>query len=374
MIRAAVLTPRSAAGIATIGLAGQQLVALLEPLFVPFKSAASMMPHQAILGLLQDRQDTIDQVIVTLEPGLQHAEIHCHGGPRIIQCILTLLQARGVQIVSWQELRPSRTLAEEVAITLPYVLTPLGVLAIAAQNPGGLSQWAAQQRDALRAGTLNLKKLCVQTELLLQTYAQARALLNPATVVLVGAVNVGKSTLANALGGREQSIAADEPGTTRDWTGLPVDILGVPIHLIDTAGQRETHDPLEQEAIRRTEQWVRQADRVVLVTNPPPSPSQALRDFQRVFPGLPDPLVVVNKSDLISPSARIPEVLYISALFQEHLEGLRRALVARLGMAAFDPHQPLVFTARQYELLATLKPNLSQDVALAVLQRLLYDA
>ena len=188
---------------------------------------------------------------------------------------------------------------------------------------------------------------------MLGTYQQAKRLLEPAAVVLAGQVNVGKSTLANALTGCRQSLEAELPGTTRDYTVRLADCEGVPIHLIDTAGHRQTEDAIERVAIDRAAEQIVRADVVVLVVAPGDGlhgnlPVQ-LEDLRSK--GVIDPLIVLNKSDLLSgeePDIAGVEVLPVSAKTGDNLGRLRRAIVERLGLRSFDPQQPLVFTERQY--------------------------
>ncbi len=122
--------------------------------------------------------------------------------------------------------------------------------------------------------------------------------------VILGPPNAGKSTLLNALAGEEVAIVSEIPGTTRDAIGVRVDIGGVPVHLTDTAGLRETKDVVEAEGVRRAEARAAKADLIIAVAAAP----------NPVFPATPPGLAVlrvVTKADLsgISP----PGVLAVSA-------------------------------------------------------------
>src|SRR5205814_10504480 len=89
-------------------------------------------------------------------------------------------------------------------------------------------------------------------------------LLHPPRVAIVGAPNVGKSTLANQLFAQERSITADLPGTTRDWVGEIANLDGLVVQLVDTPGIRDTSDAIERQAIDRSRHQIEQADLVVL--------------------------------------------------------------------------------------------------------------
>jgi tRNA modification GTPase len=150
-----------------------------------------------------------------------------------------------------------------------------------------------RQLDALRA---RLSQLQAQA-------GQGRLLRDGLTVVIAGPPNAGKSSLLNALGGEETAIVSAQAGTTRDILRTQIVIDGLPLHVVDTAGLREGHDPVEQEGIRRARAAVSQADRVLLVLDhsqippgAPPTPADLLRHHD-----LPPDLqvtVIYNKIDL----------------------------------------------------------------------------
>ncbi len=132
-----------------------------------------------------------------------------------------------------------------------------------------------------------------------EDFARSRRLnrlIDPPIVVVVGAPNVGKSTLCNALLGRSMSIAADMPGTTRDYTSGRIELAGLVVALYDTPGMRDTSDPIESKAIDLAQQLIERADLLI-----------AMKDHEHDWPALPRPpdLRILNKIDLLSsPSGR----------------------------------------------------------------------
>ena len=109
---------------------------------------------------------------------------------------------------------------------------------------------------------------------------QGRLLQAGMTLVLAGAPNVGKSSLLNALALEEAAIVSPTPGTTRDIVRLRIDLDGMPVHILDTAGLRTSVDPIEREGVERARAAMAQADRVLLVvddTEPHGGPSHVLR-------------------------------------------------------------------------------------------------
>ena len=362
MTRAALLTPPGPAGVAVLKIVGPRALATAELLFrpatsIPPTSFCDVSPERLHLGGIYDNDELIDQVILAIDPSTDSVEINAHGGPRVVQRLLMLLSQRGMEITSWQQLEPADSVAAELSLTLPRAKTPLAAKAIAAQYPTGLTEWITKRLNnaALHEPDANDRLTTVQHELteLCNTYLLAQRLLNGTTVALAGTTNVGKSTLANALTGRQQSLVADVAGTTRDWTMQLTDIEGIPAYLIDTAGNRISSDQLEHESIVRTTEQLKQADLVVLVLEPDhrgridPNYSAATAHLPRHI----TPLLVVNKTDVFSDAPCHNDCISVSALHARNLDALRRAIADRLGFTGFDPRAPLVFTSRQHNLL-----------------------
>jgi len=177
--------------------------------------------------------------------------------------------------------------------------------------------------------------------------------------VLSGAPNVGKSSLLNALAGAERAIVTEMPGTTRDLVEVDVLLAGVPVRLVDTAGLRESADPVESEGVRRARQRAAEADLVIAVTAPG-EPVPEIESGER--------MLVLNKVDLDGrapgPYRHEGETLWaISALTGAGLDDL----VAELGRRAAGGHDVAGarFSARRRHLdaLERAAGSLAQAVA-----------
>lgn len=183
---------------------------------------------------------------------------------------------------------------------------------------------------------------------------QGRLLRDGFVLAIVGAPNAGKSSLLNALSGQDSAIVTEIPGTTRDVLRETIDLDGIPVHVADTAGIRETQDLIEAEGVRRARLALQTADIVLLVED---VAAGALGTGSAAIdlPAQACCLRVANKIDLLAPAAleRMmaaagPDWVWISAKNGQGLDGLRRRIRAAVG--AVEPTGGLAagsFSARQ---------------------------
>ncbi|MDQ6954025.1 MAG: tRNA uridine-5-carboxymethylaminomethyl(34) synthesis GTPase MnmE [Mariprofundaceae bacterium] len=174
------------------------------------------------------------------------------------------------------------------------------------------------------------KKLCQPMQSMLAASTFGERLFSGASVAIVGAPNVGKSSVLNLLAGRNRAIVSDIPGTTRDILEVDFEVHGIPIRLIDTAGLRDSSDIIEQEGMRRAKQAASVADVVVFLAD-------VLREDTWAYDGHYD-IGVLNKCDLLEePLHTTPEnTLLLSAHTGEGLNNLLDALAKILGEKVTD--------------------------------------
>jgi tRNA modification GTPase len=347
---AVLLTPPGSAAIAVVRLAGPGVGDFLG---LHFSKPAKL--GRCVHGELRDGTHVIDDAVVVLV-GQNTADLNLHGGIWVVQSVLDLAHRAGFQVAHHavlplppEAVDASSVLEAEVLAHLPMARTELGVRALLAQQHA----W-----DDLRSRPVAVDEL---RQILADRTLDC--LLHPRRVAVVGAANVGKSTLANQLFASERSITADVPGTTRDWVGEIANIDGLPVMLLDTPGLRATDDPIEAEAIGRSGQEVELADATILVIDAsrPAGPEQAALVEQ-----FPNAIRVLNKVDKSCgwDADRIGALKTVATL-GEGIETLRRKIVLALcGGEPIEIERPRCWTERQRALLhrAIDNPSTLQDL------------
>ena len=203
-----------------------------------------------------------------------------------------------------------------------------------------------------------------------------RALRDGLSVAIAGAPNAGKSSLLNRLAGYDAAIVTEIPGTTRDPLREHLTLDGLPVTIVDTAGLRETRDPIEREGVRRARLEVARADRLLWVADVREPLAAAVTAARAAAAGDTAPIVVANKIDLAGVEPRVAveqdtPVVYVSALTGAGIDALVAQLKASAGVAADSGG---TFSARRRHLdalvrtrghLATARPQLSTALELA---------
>lgn len=193
-----------------------------------------------------------------------------------------------------------------------------------------------------------LKEIRASVDAVLEAARQGSLLRNGVHVVFAGRPNVGKSSLLNRLSGEEHAIVTDIPGTTRDLIRQSIEIEGVPFHIVDTAGLRESEDPVERIGIARTRDAIAKSDLILYLADSAKGMEAADAAILESLPDLPV-LTVYNKIDISGNPAGIdPQgAVHISAKSAEGMDALKKRLLEMLSL-----HEPVEsqFMARQRHL------------------------
>lgn len=394
----AVATPPGQSGIAVIRLSGAGAASLVDPLFIPasrrFLTVLRMPGYTCSVGDLVDPADAhvLDQVVLTryVAPhsytGEDVIELSCHGGTAVKKAILDLLLQRGARPAEAGEFTKRAFLNGKMDLAQAEAVMDLIAAGAArsarnatAQLKGRLSDQVRQQADALyqllarielileypdhdEAESMqerlqaDLQDLAGMLRMRAASYEQGRLLREGLTVVLAGRPNAGKSSLLNALAGYERAIVTPIPGTTRDTIEEIVDIKGVPVRLIDTAGLRETSDLIERMGVDRTRKALQEADLVFWLISPPASELDQELDLlrqvtcRRLIPLVSkDDLMVTG--DVISRLRRLwPDnpLMTCSVVTGEGLEQIRQAIVATYEAAGELQDDDILITSSRH--------------------------
>ncbi len=409
---AAIATPPGRGGIGVVRVSGAELISLLRGLAGRVPS-----PRVATLATIRDAAGgALDQALLLHFPaphsytGEAVVEVHGHGGPAVLRLVLARCLELGARLAEPGEFTKRAFLngkldlaqAESVADLIDAATTTAARAAVRSlagefsRDVHALVAVVTELRmyteatldfpdediEFLAAGDVVGKLAAIRLQMdRLLARARTGALLRAGlTVVLVGRPNVGKSSLLNALVREDAAIVTPIPGTTRDTVERRVEIGGMALNVVDTAGLRATDDAVERVGIERTWASVERADLVLLLVDARDTATALCAEDQAILARLPAAaprLVVHNKADLAGKAAgaRTPDDgamsrrhIWLSAKTGAGLDMLEREVLDAVGAADATAEDAILARERHVAALRAAQGHLAAAAAQVALQ------
>ena len=380
----AISTPYGSGGIAVIRVSGPDSISLVETLFQSRKPLSQASAYTVHYGEIRRREEILDQVLVSVFraphsfTGEDVVEIACHGSLYIQQTLLQWLVDAGCQLAKAGEFtqraflngKMDLTEAEAVADLIAAQTKAEKDLALA-QLRGGISNELAALRERLLTFTslieLELdfadheelefadrqqlfdlaREIETKINSLVSSFKTGNAIKQGIPVAIIGAPNVGKSTLLNALLGEERAIVSDIQGTTRDTVEDTLVLGGMLFRFIDTAGMRETNDTIENMGIQRSRQAAQKAA-VIIHLQDAYQPVDTLSQLTNIEDK--KIIQVYNKIDLLSSFTANEGCIGISAKIG-NIDLLKQQLIAFAEEQCDMRNAVTISNTRHYEAL-----------------------
>jgi tRNA modification GTPase len=335
---AAISTPMGEGAIAIVRLSGEEAFPIAEKLFqsISGKKISAEPSHTIHYGHIVDPEtkEIAEEVMLSIMRGPKTftkedvVEINCHGGIVSVNRVLQLCITNGARLAEPGEFTKRAFMngridlsQAEAVMDLIRAKTDRAMNVALGQMEGRLSKLIRNLRqeiletlaqievnidypeyDDVEEMTFKLLKekstyVSQEVEKLLQTSGQGKILREGLSTVIIGRPNVGKSSLLNSLVHENKAIVTDIPGTTRDVIEEYVNVRGVPLKLLDTAGIRETEDIVERIGVERSRQVLKEADLLLLLLN---YSDELTKEDENLFDAVEgmEVIVIVNKTDL----------------------------------------------------------------------------
>lgn len=389
----ALSTANGMGAIAVVRVSGPRALAIVNTVFS--KNIADAASHTAHFGVLKDGEQIIDEVLLTVFhqnrsfTGEETVEISCHGSVFIQQAVLQVLLKNGCRMAEAGEFTMRAYMNGKFDLAQAEAIADLIASRSAAahrmaltQMRGGVSKQLADLRQQLIdfvalieleldfgeedvefADRTRLKLLIAEIaqviDKLRNSFHLGNAIKNGIPVAIVGAPNVGKSTLLNALLNEEKAIVSDIPGTTRDFIEDEIIINGVSYRFVDTAGLRETTDIVENLGIERSFKKAGEASVVLYLLDERNAKAEETLNELNAFKNSyiqaqQEFIVVVNKLDLTDHSFDFLadfNPIFISAKSQTNLDVLMDRISQVAAQFSDQQNDVLISNARHFDAL-----------------------
>ena len=389
---AAISTPHGRGGISVIRISGQNAVEIADVVFSGGMKLADAKSHTVHYGFIRKNGETIDEVLVTVmrEPKTftreDVVEISAHGGTVTAKRVLDAVIAAGAELAEPGEFTKRAFLngridlsQAEAVIDIINAENDLSRKNAVSQLEGSLSREIKEIRESLvhlaaamqviidypdedladvtAEDILDTLTICkTRADRLLATADSGAIIRDGIRAAIAGKPNVGKSSLLNALARYDRAIVTDIAGTTRDTIEERVDLGGVPLVLIDTAGIRETDDAVEKIGVEKSRQSVAEADLVIVMIDGSRGVDSDDLEILEATSGT-KRIILINKSDLdcgecvsqVVETANGSTVIEISALTGEGIDTLKNEISSMYNLGELERGSGAVITNTRHK-------------------------
>ena len=377
---AAITTAKAIAAISGIEIVGSDSQSIIRKIFISAgPREIDLIPGSAFVGKVVDENETIDHVVLGCLD-VNDFEISCHGNPLIVEKVAKLLVRCGAKLVSAEQLlyaklqssNPSLNAIQiESNIAQLKAATLKGVELIANQPAKGLGQLCSDWLDNF--DSLDLEEIKISASDVLGKSNQAQYLIRTVKAVLAGPPNSGKSTLLNALAGKQKAIVTDVAGTTRDWLSTTIKTENILVEFYDTAGIDKAlagYSNSDSASQDTSFKLVSEADMILFVVDG----SQDGNFVEIDFPKDKKTIFVYNKSDLgqaACVNVKADATVSISAKDNRNIDSLIQAVQNIAGVDDVIADDAVCFTERQSSLLKKIINSNDKDSAKTAISQLL---
>ncbi|PLX92809.1 MAG: tRNA uridine-5-carboxymethylaminomethyl(34) synthesis GTPase MnmE [Desulfuromonas sp.] len=381
------LTPVGQGAVTILRISGPDSIALVNSFFKPVSTVETLKSHYFYYGHFYISEVAIDEIMLVIMKSPKSytcedvVEIHCHASIAIVTDILDDLLSKGVRMADPGEFtfrafkngRIDLSESEAVADLIASRSATASRLALR-QLEGELSHRIFLIKD-LVVNMLSLLEAYIDfpeedissdhyssllsnsqavlssIEVLLAGFDEGRLLRDGLSLLILGKPNVGKSSLLNALLGQDRAIVTDIPGTTRDIIQESITLRGFPVTVIDTAGIRQTDDPIERDGVTRAKQQIAKADIVLYMVDGAEEFDPAIFDDIELLESS-HFCLVVNKMDKVG--FEIPKqlndypVATVSVKYKEGLDSLIDCIFTQLNISGVDNSESVLVSDRRH--------------------------
>ena len=385
----AIATGMGQSAIGIIRISGEDAIEKADKIFRGKRKLSELQSFTASFGGIYDGDKKLDEVIALIMRGPHTyttedtVELDCHGGPLVMKRVTELLIREGIRPAEPGEFTKRAFLGGRIDMTEAEAVMDV----ISAENDMALASSLEQLSGSLREKTVSLRDrilhetafiesaiddpenysldgyseklddiiegLSREIETLISTSDEGRIIREGIRTAIVGRPNVGKSSIMNMLTGTDRAIVTDIEGTTRDTLEEYINLGGITLKLIDTAGIRDTEDVVEKIGVDRAIESMEAADLIMLVLDS----SESLTDNDReLISRLRDKryIVLINKSDLAqkldtAELGELQNVLYISAKSGQGLDEIRETIREMFFKNEIDFNNQLYITNARHK-------------------------